>query len=207
MGSKLNILPPVFASNFTLLCPGGGSGLKSPEPPPGHRRVRFEAKTGGKIFNLLLNFSTQLFKQVTKFGKNLSSMTSEVTILAKDDEVDIRRAALHGVKIKEANSKILLQTHAIADTGADTNCTDQTLRKILGRDKLPDAHLGLKGVTGKNENKSKDKLRIITKDKEINVIEARSIEELGYTGPNSTQFNSFFVNCFFYAFFIHVFFD
>ena len=133
-------------------------GLKSPEPPPGHRRVRFEAKTGGRIFNLLLNFSTQLFKQVTKFGKNLSSMTSEVTILANEDEVDMRRAALHGVKIKEANSKILLQTHAIADTGADTNCTDQTLRKVIGRDKLPDAHLGLKGATGTNENKCKDKL-------------------------------------------------
>merc|ERR1711888_566099 len=115
-------------------------------------------------------------------------VTSLVTILAKDDEVDIKRAALHGMKIKEANNKILLQTHAIADTGADTNCTDQTLRKVLGRDKLPDAPLGLKGAIGTNENKCKDKLRIITKDKEINVIEARSIEELGYTGPNSTPF-------------------
>merc|ERR1711888_481587 len=115
-------------------------------------------------------------------------VTSLVTILAKDDEVDIKRAALHGMKIKETNNKILLQTHAIADTGADTNCTDQTLRKVLGRDKLPDAPLGLKGAIGTNENKCKDKLRIITKDKEINVIEARSIEELGYSGPNSTQF-------------------
>merc|ERR1712030_247902 len=53
---------------------------------------------------------------------------------------------------------------------------------------VPDAHLGMKGATGTNESKCKDKLRIITKDKEINVIEARSIEELGYTGPNSTQF-------------------
>merc|ERR1712208_111573 len=96
-----------------------------------------------------------------------------------------------GVKIKEVNSKILLQTHAIADTGADTNCTDQTLRKVLGRDKLPDASLGLKGSTGTNENKHKDKLQVITKDKEINVLEARSIEDLGYTGPNSIQF----LNC------------
>ena len=37
-------------------------GLKSPEPPPEHRRVKFEAKTGGRIFNMLLNFSTQLGK-------------------------------------------------------------------------------------------------------------------------------------------------
>ena len=34
----------------------------------------------------------------------------------------------------------------------------------------------------------KDKLRIVTKVKEINVIEARSIEELGYSGPNTKEF-------------------
>ena len=151
-------------------------GLRDPEPPPGYKRMKFEAKTGGRIFNLLLNLSTQLFKQVSKFGKNLSSMTSEVTILAKDAEVDMEKAAIHNMKVREVNDKILIQTHAIADTGADTNCTDQILRQVLGRDKLPDAPLGLKGATGTNENKCKDKLRIISKDKEIHVIEARSIE-------------------------------
>ena len=68
-------------------------GLKDPEPPPGYKRVKFEAKTGGRIFKLLLNLSTQLFEQVSKFGKNLSSMTSEVTILAKKDKVNTRKAA------------------------------------------------------------------------------------------------------------------
>ena len=42
---------------------------------------------------------------------------------------------------------------------------------MLGRDILPDATLGLKGATGSSENKLKDKLRVITKDKEINIIE------------------------------------
>ena len=166
-------------------------GLRDPEPPPGYRRARFEAKTGGRIFRLLLSYSTQLFQQVSRFGKNLSSMTSEVTILAKDTEVDIKKAAIHNLKVRNVNNQLLLQTHAIVDTGADTNCTDKTLRKVLGRDKLPDAPLGLKGATGTNENKNKDKLRVITKDKEINVLEARSIEDLGYTGPNSIQF----LNC------------
>ena len=119
-------------------------GLKDPEPPPGYKRVKFEAKTGGRIFKLLLNLSTQLFEQVSKFGKNLSSMTSEVTILAKKEEVNTRKAAIHNMKVREVNNQLLIQTHAIADTGAETNCTDRTLRKVLGRDVLPDATLALK---------------------------------------------------------------
>ena len=115
-------------------------------------------------------------------------MTSQVTILAKKEEVNTRKAAIHNMKVREVNNQLLIQTHAIADTGAETNCTDRTLRKVLGRDVLPDATLVLKGATGSSENKLKDKLRIITKDKEINVIEARNIEDLGYTGPNSVQF-------------------
>merc|ERR1711888_89842 len=91
------------------------------------------------------------------------------------------------MKIKEINDQLLIQTHAIADTGAETNCTDKILRKVLGRDVLPNATLSLKGATESSENKLKDKLRIITKDKEINVIEARNIEDLGYTGPNLVQ--------------------
>merc|ERR1711895_239901 len=71
---------------------------------------------------------------------------------------------------------------------AETNCTDRTLRKVLGRDVLPNAALSLEGGHRSSENRLKDKLRIITKDKEINVIEARYINDLGYTGPNSPQF-------------------
>ena len=55
---------------------------------------------------------------------------------------------------------------------------------------MPNAHVGLQGATGTNNDKSKDKLRIVTKDKEVNVLESRSIEDLGYSGPNSHQFLS-----------------
>ena len=61
---------------------------------------------------------------------------------------------------------------------------------MLGRDELPDADVGLQGCTGTNDDKLKDKLRLVTKDKEITVMEARSIEELGYSGPNSKEFLS-----------------
>ena len=123
-----------------------------------------------------MNFSTQLFQEVSKHGKNLSSLTSEVTLLADEFEVDFKKAALHNIKIKNVAGQTLVQTHAIADTGAEPNCTDKTLRKVLGRDKMPNAPVGLQGATGTNDDKSKDKLRIVTKDKEINVMESRNIE-------------------------------
>ena len=97
-------------------------------------------------------------------------------------------AAINGIKVTNANNKTLIQTHGIADTGADTNCTDKTLRGVIGRDVLPDAPVGLQGCTGTNNDKMKDKLRLVTKDKEIKVMESRSIEELGYSGPNSRKF-------------------
>ena len=85
-------------------------------------------------------------------------------------------------------NRILIEVSGITDTGADTNCTDETQRKAKGRDPLPDARVGIQGCTGVNNNKKKDKLRLVTKDKEISVMEARSIGDLGYSGPNSYKF-------------------
>ena len=82
----------------------------------------------------------------------------------------------------------LLQTHAVVDSGADMNCTDSSLRECLGTDKLPDAARGLQGATGRTNNVSTNKLRIVTMDNEVTVMEARSISELGYSGPNSDIF-------------------
>ena len=164
------------------------AGRKDPEPPPGFKRVKFEPKTGGSIFQKLLDFSTQLFKKIQARGKNLSSMTTEITILGEAEEVDIRKAAINGIKVASTNNKMLIQTHGIADTGADTNCTDKKLREVLGRDKLPDADVDLQGCTGTNGDKMKEKLRLVTRDKEITVMESRSIQELGYSGPNSREF-------------------
>ena len=77
----------------------------SEAPPPGFKRVKYEPRTGGRIFQLLLNLPTQVFEQVSKFGKNFASMTSEVTILAKKEEVNT--AAIHNMKIKEINDVAL----------------------------------------------------------------------------------------------------
>ena len=103
-------------------------GMKDPEPPPGFKRLKYEAKTGGKMFRKLLNISTQLFQKIERNGKNLSSMTTEVTILGDASEVDVKKAAINGLQVKAVKDRMLVQTHGIVDTGADTNCTDKKLR-------------------------------------------------------------------------------
>ena len=108
-------------------------GMKDPEPPPGYKRIKYEAKTGGNMFKKLLNISTQLFQKIEEKGKNLSSMTTEVTILGNKGEVDVRKAVINGLQVNAVNDTMLVQTHGIVDTGADTNCTDKKLREVLGR--------------------------------------------------------------------------
>jgi hypothetical protein len=86
-------------------------GRKDPEPPPGFRRVKFEPKTGGSIFHKLLSISTQLFEKIQDKGKNLSSMTTEITILGEADEVNVRKAAINGIKVRSVNNRMLIQKH------------------------------------------------------------------------------------------------
>ena len=65
----------------------------------------------------------------------------------------------------------LLESVGIADTGADIAACDNMLRNILGREPLQDATVNIHGCTGTSNNKNKDKLRIVTSDKEVTVIE------------------------------------
>ena len=124
---------------------------------------------------------------VKRFGRNLSSMTSEITILAGQG-VNQEVAEKNNIKITEVDGTTLLQTQAVVDSGADTNCTDSSRRECLGTDKLPDAARGLQGATGRTKNVSTNKLRIMTMDNEVTVMEARSISDLSYSGPNSDIF-------------------
>ena len=55
-------------------------------------------------------------------------------------------------------------------------------------DKLPDAPTGFQGATGKEEDISKNRMRLVTMDNEITVMESRCIDDLRYNGPNSDIF-------------------
>ena len=88
------------------------------------------------------------------------------------------------------NNKILIETTACCDTGADVSVTDKNIRKILGEDKLPDAEGVLQGCTGTTDDRRKDKLRVVTCEKKIVILESRIVEELGSVSPDSLIFQA-----------------
>ena len=158
-----------------------------PPPPPGYVRKTFDGRGGTKLFRMLLACSTQLHGMGKEEGKNLASMSTEITLL-DDEKLNKRLAKKNNILVTTVGHKSLLQTYAIIDSGADTNCSNKTLRKCLGMDRLPDAPTGLQGATGKGEDILKNRMRLVTMDNEITAMEARCIYGLGYNGPNSDIF-------------------
>ena len=63
------------------------------------------------------------------------------------------------------------------------------MREGIGRAPLRDALGKTIGIGGSQNSKEKDKLRIITCDKEITVVETRKIGELGINAHNNNSFN------------------
>ena len=74
------------------------------------------------------------------------------------------------ISTKTIKGKVILESVGIADTGADIAVCDNDLRNILGREPLQDATVNIHGCTGTSNNKNKNKLRIVTSDKEVTVI-------------------------------------
>ena len=124
-------------------------GPKDPEPQPRFKRKKYELKTRGQIFDKLLEVSTRLFNAVSDAGRNLSSMTTPVTIVGEENEIDVKKAAIDGFKIKKINGQILCESLGIVDT----NVTDSELRAVLGCDALEDANVDLQGCTGSSDRR------------------------------------------------------
>ena len=78
------------------------------------------------MFKLLLACSTQLLEMIKEKGKNLASMATEITLQA-DEKLNRRLARENNIPVTTVGQKTLLQTYAIIDSGADTNCSDKTL--------------------------------------------------------------------------------
>ena len=60
---------------------------------------------------------------------------------------------------------MLIETTACCDTGAAVLVTDKNIRKILEKNKFPDAEGVLQGCTGTTGDRRKDKLRVVTCEK------------------------------------------
>ena len=84
-----------------------------------------------------------------------------------------------GIKTQDAGHNYLLETTCIADTGADICCASDEMREALGRAPLVDAGGEVVGTGGSNSSLEKDKLRIVTTDKEVTVCESSRVGNLG----------------------------
>ena len=59
-----------------------------------------------------------------------------VTLLANENSVDLGQAAKVGISTKNIYGRVILESVAIADTGADIAICDHVIKNILGRKPL-----------------------------------------------------------------------
>ena len=69
----------------------------------------FDIKTGGKIFNELLRTSIELYQTVSKAGRNMSSMTTPIILLANQNSVDTELAVEMGISTKTIEGIVVLE--------------------------------------------------------------------------------------------------
>merc|ERR1711895_187752 len=86
------------------------------------------------------------------------------------------------METKKIGGQYILETSCIVDTGANISYTTDEVRDALGRAPLTDANGGVTGVGGVHRGKEKDKLRVVTTDKQINICESRKVGDLGVNG-------------------------
>ena len=76
-----------------------------------------------------------------------------------------------GIKTQDTVQNYLIETTCIVDMGADICCASDDMREALGRARLIDAGGKVVGIGGSNSSLEKDKLRIVTTEKEVTVCE------------------------------------
>ena len=158
------------------------------KPPEGYKFKEFGPSIGGDIFNELLSTATTAYKMTASRGKNMSSMMTNLTIVGNPSNTNIKLAEKLKLPMTYTNNQVLIETIGCCDTGADVSVTNKNIRKILGEDKLPDAEGILQGCTGTTDDRRKDKLRVVTCEKKIVILESRIVDELGSLAPDSLTY-------------------
>ena len=116
----------------------------------------------------------------------MASMATLMQILVEKGACRMSKLQDLGIKTQDAGRNYLLETTCIADTGADICCTSDEMREALGRAPLRDAGGKVVGIEGANSS-LKDKLRIVTSDKEV--VESHRVGNLGVNTDNNKRFN------------------
>ena len=154
----------------------------------GWKKLTVGPVNGGELFRKLISTATEVFSIVSKKGRNMSSMITPITILGDSTKVDVELAKSLDIRTRESPDGLLLELEAVVDTGADSCVSEKVVRKILGREELPDARTGLLGVGGIDPNKDRDKIRIVSSDGLVCVTEARIVTNLGPGPPDSPDY-------------------
>ena len=116
-------------------------------------------------------------------------MVSSMTISVEKEGCEIEKVRELGINIQNDGENYLLEVTGIVDTGADVCCASNGMREALGPAPLRDALGRVIGIGGSNFNLEKDKLRVVTSDKEITVVESRKVGHLGVNANNNLRFN------------------
>ena len=164
--------------------------INLPEPglPSDLIKTTYSPKKGGMIFETLLETDVKAYEMVSARRKNMSSMLTPMTLMGSKATVDLELASKLRIPTKEIGSDIIMETCGVADTGADIGVCDSRIRAVLGIEPLQDAESDLQGCTGKDSNRNQDKIRIVTSSKEVTLVEARTVENLGVGASDSPEF-------------------
>ena len=149
--------------------------------------LKINANSDWELHQLILSYATRLFDNITKKGKNGSSMITPITLMSGTDNFDKELANRENIQYINNNNCVLLETFAISDTGAEVSVCDNEIRKVVGEERLSDAKSDLMGATGASENRKRNKLKLVKKDGEVEIMETREVEDLGFSYPESTE--------------------
>ena len=116
-------------------------------------------------------------------------MSTPITLLVGEKECDVNKLGELGIETKKIGGQYVLETSCIVDTGADISCTTDEVRDALGRAPITDANGGVTGVGGVHRGKEKDKLCVVTTDKQITICKTRKSGDLGVNGNVNQRFN------------------
>ena len=98
----------------------------------GIKHLKINAHSDWEIHQLILDYVTRLFDNVSKKGKNGSSMITPITLMSSIDNFDAEIAKRENIEYINDNNCVLLETFAISDTGAEVSVCDNDIRQVVG---------------------------------------------------------------------------
>ena len=91
------------------------------------KHLKINAHSDWELHQLILSYATRLFDNVTKKGKNGSSMITPITLMSDIYNFDAELANREDIQYINDYNCVLLETFAISDTGAEVSVCDNDI--------------------------------------------------------------------------------